>query len=100
MSTENDKAFPGILAVDPYDCGCTECIIGEYIPEGRYVRDATAGDLAAVISGEVRLNTYSEDVLDFILSNAFETWSARDFVTAVKKELAEMLASTDMSHLL
>ncbi|MEV4116317.1 hypothetical protein [Nonomuraea sp. NPDC049695] len=40
-------------AIDPPDCGCTECIIGEYKP----LAYADDGQIAALIRGELRNNT-------------------------------------------
>lgn len=46
-----DRPWP--IAIDPYNCGCTECITGEYVPLER----ATNGQLAAMLRGEIRDNT-------------------------------------------
>jgi hypothetical protein len=44
-----------VLAIDPYDCGCTECLVGEYVP----LRAATAMQIAALLRGELGNNTGS-----------------------------------------
>lgn len=42
-----------LVAIDPDDCGCTECLIGEYKP----LRRATADDIQALFLGILRDNT-------------------------------------------
>lgn len=41
-----------LIAVDPWDCGCTECMIGEYVP----LREATDEQIADLFAG--RLNNH------------------------------------------
>jgi DNA-binding PadR family transcriptional regulator len=48
---QDDAPWP--IAIDPYGCGCTECITGEYVPLER----ATDAQLAAMLRGEIRDNT-------------------------------------------
>jgi hypothetical protein len=43
-----------LIAIDPWDCGCTECIIGEYKP----LMSATDDDIADLLAGRLRDNTY------------------------------------------
>lgn len=43
-------------AIDPYDCGCTECIVGEYVP----LRNATREQKWRLVKGELRNNTYDD----------------------------------------
>ncbi|MFJ9521280.1 hypothetical protein ACIRPK_23895 [Kitasatospora sp. NPDC101801] len=45
-----------LLAIDPADCGCTECIIGEYVP----LRYATADQIVRLLKGELGNNTFTE----------------------------------------
>ncbi|MER5891114.1 hypothetical protein ABT160_45500 [Streptomyces sp. NPDC001941] len=42
-----------ITAVDPPGCGCTECLTGQYAP----LDQATAQDIAALLSGQVSNHT-------------------------------------------
>lgn len=42
-----------IRAIDPYMCGCTECITGEYVP----LENAARKHLKRVKSGKARNNT-------------------------------------------
>jgi len=84
------KAYPDILAVDPYNCGCTECIIGEYVNENVWVKNATAADVAAVLSGDVRNNTYSS-LFDLVFTSSFSDSSATDFVRRLKVEFENEL---------
>jgi DNA-binding PadR family transcriptional regulator len=48
---QDDTPWP--IAIDPYGCGCTECLTGEYVPLER----ATDAQLAAMLRGEIRDNT-------------------------------------------
>lgn len=43
-----------LLAIDPFDCGCNECTIGEY----KALRFATDDDIADLLAGRLRDNTY------------------------------------------
>jgi hypothetical protein len=43
-----------LLAIDPFDCGCTECLTGEYVP----LRYATAVQILAMMTGHLRDHTY------------------------------------------
>lgn len=42
-----------LLAIDPENCGCTECIIGEYRP----LNEATEDELRQLVRGELSDNT-------------------------------------------
>lgn len=53
-----------VLAIDPYHCGCTECIIGEYVP----LEQATDDQLIAMILGELANHTGYE-VTDFFVND-------------------------------
>lgn len=44
------------LAIDPRGCGCTECIIGEYIPAEK----ATREHLRLLAVGEMANHTYEQ----------------------------------------
>jgi hypothetical protein len=48
-----------LLAIDPWDCGCTECLIGEYKP----LACATDDDIADLLAGRLRDNTYEGSLL-------------------------------------
>jgi hypothetical protein len=79
-------AFPNILAVDPSDCGCTECITGQYANEDAFIANATREDLERIVMGVVGLNTHDDNVGTFIFQSFFETDSAQAFV----KELQDL----------
>lgn len=42
-----------LTAIDPTGCGCTECLIGEYVPLDK----ATDTDIQRLFRGELRDNT-------------------------------------------
>lgn len=43
-----------LIAIDPWDCGCTECGTGLYKP----LAHATDDDIADLLAGRLRDNTY------------------------------------------
>lgn len=44
------------IAIDPPNCGCTECITGEYVP----LTDATPRQITDMLAGRLRNNTSLE----------------------------------------
>jgi hypothetical protein len=42
-----------VIAIDPTGCGCTECVVGEYVPFNR----ATKKQLRQMLKGKIRNNT-------------------------------------------
>lgn len=46
--------MPRLIAIDPWDCGCTECHTGEYKP----LANADDDDIADLLAGRLRDNTY------------------------------------------
>jgi len=77
--------FPDALAIDPEDCGCTECIIGEYINENRFAAFATKGDLIRVVTGDIKFH-FDTTAAEFIFNRTHETASARDFVRELQEQ--------------
>ncbi|MER5352564.1 hypothetical protein ABT093_19805 [Kitasatospora sp. NPDC002551] len=61
-------------AIDPYDCGCTECILRDYVP----LRDATDEQIAQMLTGELRNNTSTEFRIsaEWSLSDGFRPGAA------------------------
>lgn len=51
------RNLPKVLAIDPDNCGCTECIIGEYIHEDTFKAEANIFDALALYRDEIRNNT-------------------------------------------
>ncbi|MET9396168.1 hypothetical protein [Kitasatospora sp. NPDC002965] len=43
-------------AVDPHNCGCTECILGDYVS----LREATDRQIALLLTGQLGNNTGTE----------------------------------------
>jgi len=54
----SERNLPKVEAVDPTGCGCTECLIGEYLQEEFWYHRANRADVIALLRGEVRNNTY------------------------------------------
>ncbi len=48
-------------AIDPPSCGCTECLIGEYIP----LQSVTTGMMRDMVAGYIRNNTYQDYWVEF-----------------------------------
>lgn len=63
------RGFPA--AIDPFDCGCTECLTGEYVP----LSMATPENLKGMLSGNIRDHTGIEfTYCDGLLSCAYGSW--------------------------
>lgn len=84
------RAFPNILAVDPTGCGCTECIVGEYVPEEVWCASATASDLAEFITGRVTNNSLT-GTFQLVMNGWFSTRSAREFQIRYSERVAREL---------
>lgn len=52
-----------LIAIDPWDCGCTECITGEYKP----LSQATDNDIADLLAGRLRDNTHANSLIVGVL---------------------------------
>lgn len=96
---EYAKKFPDILAVDPTGCGCTECIIGEYVNEDEWVANATVYDVAAVVSGDVGNNTLNS-TFDLIMTTYFTDYRIQDFVRSLKDELEREFQRINLDRML
>lgn len=55
-----------LIAVDPWDCGCTECITGEYVA----LRMADDEQIADLIAGRLRNNLNSGTELEITVTHA------------------------------
>ena len=54
VKAEQDQPDLGqVMAVDPFGCGCTECLTGVYVP----LHYATGEQLVAMILGEIENHT-------------------------------------------
>jgi hypothetical protein len=82
--------FPDILAVDPQNCACLECITGEYVNEDVWSATANAADLYRLLKGEVANNTY-QPLYRFVIDSYFRDDSASDFVDRLKDEISYAL---------
>ena len=90
--------YPNILAVDPTDCGCTECLIGEYVPSGMWAIFANAADVAAVLSGKVHNNGY-ETLHDLVFRTSFGDDTAVRFVKNAQEKLIELAHLIDLEEI-
>lgn len=80
---------PVLAATDPYDCGCTECQTGEYVP----LRNATPEQVLSCARGELGDNnhywnvTYDNDGVTIYGGGPSFTFPAEDFETLPPNEL-------------
>ncbi len=90
MSENETRQFPDLYAVDPHDCGCTECLIGEYVPQPVFESRATVADVKALIAGEIGNNTYSK-LYDLTVNNywSYSNEDTKEFL----QRLAEHMQS-------
>lgn len=58
------------VAVDPWDCGCTECLTGEYVS----LRQATDDNIADLLAG--RLASHLGDGTELAVTVTYRTVSA------------------------
>ncbi len=65
-----------LLAVDPVGCGCTECLVGEYVP----LPDATKENILAVARGELGDNTSQIAHVEYEWSGVTITLGPHTFV--------------------
>jgi len=85
------------MAVDPDGCGCTECLIGEYIPEQNWTPYATAGDVAAVVRGDISNHTHGTD-FGLVFHTSFSDREAANLVTALEEEFDEHISSLNLER--
>ena len=64
------------IAIDPPNCGCTECITGEYIP----VVDATPRQITDMLAGRIGNNTGLEFTITAV--GKFDSYPTRPFSLA------------------
>lgn len=64
------------IAIDPPNCGCTECITGEYVP----LADATPRQVADMLAGRLANNTGLEFTISAV--GKFDGHPARPFSLA------------------
>lgn len=86
------------VAVDPNRCGCTECIIGLYIPEQDWTPYAQSGDISAVLSGDIGNNIGGTD-FSLVFQNHFRNESAREFIKELEDEFDELVRYMDIDDL-
>lgn len=64
------------IAIDPPNCGCTECITGEYVP----LVDATPRQITDMLAGRIGNNTGCEFSITF--TGKFDAYPRRPFSLA------------------
>ena len=70
-----------VYAINPYDCGCTECLVGEYVPLHRmdvdHLRAVVMGDLAwhvgYIASVDVSYRNYDIEVRFRVYNDVYRT---------------------------
>jgi len=85
--------YPDILAVDPDGCGCTECLIGEYVPQNQWVQNANLLDVLRLLRDEVRNNTYTPDTYELVMSDLYGIDGISDLRVALSHEVSAAIAS-------
>jgi hypothetical protein len=90
--------YPEARAVDPPNCGCPECLTGEYIPETTYTNNAKSGDLVRFVSGEVRNHTFSSD-FDFAFRTYFSDRSVSSMEQEMIAEFPTLITQWDVEYL-
>lgn len=53
-----------LIAIDPWDCGCKECIVGEYVA----LRFATDENVADLFAGRLRSNLHTGTKLEVAMT--------------------------------
>lgn len=56
-----------LIAIDPWDCGCTECITGEYKP----LVNATDDDIADLLAGRLSSHLHTGDTLNLSIKYVY-----------------------------
>lgn len=79
------------LAIDPRGCGCTECLVGEYIPAEK----ATREHLRLVAIGRMRNNTYSPGTVTLRLPVGDEPGTDLVFEVSLPAESLTEVFTTD-----
>jgi hypothetical protein len=94
--------YPDILAVDPDGCGCTECIIGEYVPQNQWIQNANLLDVVRLLRGDVRNNTYNEDSYDLVMNGLYSIPGIVELHIVLSREVSAAIATgspVDMSYI-
>lgn len=71
-----------LIAVDPWDCGCTECITDEYVA----LRFATDENIADLLAGRLRNNLNSGTELEVGVTHAVQSGKLIPIHVTVKCE--------------
>lgn len=61
MSDYEAERQARLVAIDPVGCGCTECLIGEYVP----LDSARSSDIQRLLRGEIHDNTHGGWIVSF-----------------------------------
>ena len=68
-----------LIAVDPWDCRCMECITGEYVA----LREATDENIADLLAGRLRNNLNSGTKLHVMITHETQDGKMRPVEVAV-----------------
>ncbi|MEV7123930.1 hypothetical protein [Kitasatospora griseola] len=89
---------PDLIAIDPWDCGCTECIIGEYVP----LAQATPEQILRMLRGELRNHTSTEFTVQvkWTLPDDFRRTDVRMDSVEVSASIGDRVETWDVGPLL
>lgn len=79
----DERVNDDYVAVDPVRCGCTQCIVGDYIPEENW--EPRSGDIYGLVSGGISNHTNNSD-FGLVFQSSFKDYAAKQFITEMEEE--------------